>query len=200
MKDQHKKEAPLAGLSGGGGGAMGLDTRYVPPIVGQAVITSTGSGTWTCPAGVFFVSVVCVGGGAGGGTYIGVGGGGLGYKNNISVTPGQSYNISVGAGGASGNNAGGDTWFHTADNNSYCTGEGGAQGSTSSTGTGSAGGSYYGDGGGNGGNGGTNDHGATMAGGGGAGGYSGNGGNGGNAGCCWYFNTCLLYTSPSPRD
>ena len=53
---------------------------------GQQTYTSPGSYSWTCPAGVFSVSVVCVGtggisqpgAGAGGG-----GGGGLGYKNNI---------------------------------------------------------------------------------------------------------------------
>ena len=36
-----------------------------PP--GQELFTSTGSQTWTCPAGVEKVSVVCVGGGGGGG-------------------------------------------------------------------------------------------------------------------------------------
>ena len=40
-------------------------------------------------------------GGGGGGTYnINGGGGGLGWKNNISVTPGQSYTVVVGLGGA----------------------------------------------------------------------------------------------------
>jgi hypothetical protein len=40
-------------------------------------------------------------GGGGSGTYtINGGGGGLGWKNNIEVVPGQSYTVVVGAGGA----------------------------------------------------------------------------------------------------
>ena len=75
-----------------------------PLDVGQQAYTSPGSYSWTCPVGVYSVSVVCVGTGgvaqpgAGGG---GGGGGGLGYKNNISVTPGQSYTVVVGAHGTS---------------------------------------------------------------------------------------------------
>jgi hypothetical protein len=43
-------------------------------------------------------------GGGGGGTYAEVGGdgGSLGYRNNISVTPGQTYTVVVGGGGAGG--------------------------------------------------------------------------------------------------
>jgi hypothetical protein len=39
------------------------------------------------------------GGGACGTYTTGGGGGGLGWKNNIAVTPGQSYTVVVGAGG-----------------------------------------------------------------------------------------------------
>ena len=117
--------------------------------------TAAGSYTWTCPANVTSVSVVCVGAGADSG-----GGGGLGYKNNISVTPGNSYTVVVGDHGSSG----GDSYFIST---STVRGLGA---------NGKIGGSYVGDGGGNGGSGGN----GNWPGGGGAGGYSGSGGNGAN--------------------
>lgn len=43
------------------------------------------------------------GGGAFDVNYQGGGGGGLGYKNNIAVTPGNSYTVVVGAAGVSDN-------------------------------------------------------------------------------------------------
>ena len=55
----------------------------VTTAVGQQVYTY-GTHSWTCPANVYEVSVVCVGSGAGGNSY-GGGGGGLGWKNNIPV-------------------------------------------------------------------------------------------------------------------
>lgn len=125
----------------GGGAAL---------AVGQVVITSYG--IWTCPAGVYSVSVVCVGGIAAGAT----GGAGLGYKNNIAVIPGTTY--MVGAGGT-------DAWF--INSSIVC----GIM-SVSQYGAG-----FTGDGGGNGGNAGNY---TAGYGGGGAGGYSGNGGNGGS--------------------
>jgi hypothetical protein len=81
-------------------------------IRGEAVFTTPSTYSWTVPAGVTSICVVVIGGGAGtasnvdgiGSSYIGGGGGGLCYKNNISVTPGTSYTIIVGAGGGSGSN------------------------------------------------------------------------------------------------
>ena len=74
------------------------DQGVSPP--GQVRFTS--GGTWVCPAGVTSVSVVCIGPGGWGTTSTtsggGGGGGGLCYKNNISVTPGASYDISAGQG------------------------------------------------------------------------------------------------------
>ena len=71
------------------------------------VVTLTSSGSWTAPAGVTSVTVeVWGGGGAGGGQDQGSdgggGGGGGGYskKNTVTVIPGNSYTVSVGAGGA----------------------------------------------------------------------------------------------------
>ena len=71
-------------------------------VVGQQAYTSAGTYSWTAPDGVSSISIVLVGGG-GRSTAGGAGGGGaLVYKNNISVTPGNSYSIRVGAGGVSG--------------------------------------------------------------------------------------------------
>ena len=173
----------------------------------SAVYTTPGTYSWVCPDEIFYVSVVAVGGGGsgsnpihydgsppgsglpGGGNY-GTGGcgGGLGWKSNIPVVPGQSYTVVVGAGGSSvttqGNpsNPGNPSYFN---NSTYVAGLGGPGGSTGT------GGSYYGDGGGVGGAGGSGGnqfpdsatpgvyHPGGGGGGGGAGGYSGAGGAGG---------------------
>ena len=47
------------------------------------------STTWTAPANVTAVSVVCIGAGF-------QAGGALAYKNNIEVVPGNSYSLLVG--------------------------------------------------------------------------------------------------------
>ena len=67
----------------------------------------TTSSSWTVPAGVTSVEyLVVAGGGAGDGAFsgydAGIGGGGAGglrSGTNLSVTPGQSYAIVIGAGG-----------------------------------------------------------------------------------------------------
>jgi hypothetical protein len=143
--------------------------------VGQALFgTNVGAGTfsWTAPAGVTSVSVVCVGGGHGGSSqwsYGGGAGGGLGYKNNITVVPGQTYTVVVGAGGTkqylpnyyNADNGyssfqGGDSYFI---NKSTVGGQGGGRPNDGSFGNryiandyGYSGGGYTGDGGGRGGN------------------------------------------------
>ena len=147
-------------------------TSVTTPGVPTDQITYSNPGTysWTAPANVTSVSVVCVGGGGGGSigsSYASGGGGGLGWKNNISVTPGQSYTVVVGAGGVgttSGGSDGGDSYFINTS-----TVKGGGAGGGASNPGGGAGGNYVGDGGGNGGNG------TGLGGGGGAGGYSGDG-------------------------
>ena len=58
--------------------------------------------TWTVPAGVTSICVICVGGGGAGETQhdgASGGGGGLAYKNDITVTPGENVTVRVGAGG-----------------------------------------------------------------------------------------------------
>ena len=183
------------------------------PQLGQVIYDIPGTYSWVCPAGVTSVSVVAIGGGGGGGvgyttysynspnaTYYyyknyvcsGGGGGGLGYRNNITVVPGQSYTVVVGKGGfASLSN-----WGHTSGENSYFIststvrgGGGGAgtslfvsYGSNPNDISGGSGGTWFGNGGGNGGAGGdilSVGLSAYVGGGGGAGGYGSNGGKGG---------------------
>ena len=152
--------------------------------------TTSYSGSWTVPAGVTSVSVVCIGSGGSIGTVgnrSGCSGGGLGYKNNISVTPGSSISYQIGGResgtwpavegqhGASTTLNGDDTWFVSSS-----TVRGG--GASEALYVSMAGGDYTGDGGGNGGDGGKIGSSAasnTCGGGGGAGGYSGDGGDGG---------------------
>lgn len=136
--------------------------------IGQAMYGSGGgSYTWKCPPGVTSVCVVAIGGGAGSQnqTYTTAPyGGGLGWKNDISVTPGTEYAVEVGhggdylGGGIATDSTGGQSYFI---NTSTVRGGGGSCGS---------GGTYTGTGGGNGG-------GSGSGAGGGAGGYTGNGGN-----------------------
>lgn len=152
--------------------------NYLEEVVsgpGQVAYTSAGTYSWIAPAGVTSVCVVCVGGGGGvqrsprnAGE-----GGGLGWKNNIPVTPGQSYTVVVGTGGI--DNAtnsvpgpnGGTSYFISASTVAGIGGSGGGNSLTNS-------GGFVGDGGGRGGAKATGQRGA----GGGAGGYSGNGGPG----------------------
>ena len=115
--------------------------------VGQREWNGTGNYTWTCPPNVFSVCAVCVAPGTSGA-------GGLSWKNNIPVTPGNSYNVVITSTSA--------YFISTATVSAY----------------------YYPDralsvreGGGDGGN-----KPSADAGGGGAGGYSGNGGSGSSFG------------------
>lgn len=72
----------------------------------QSPETFNANGTWTCPVGTTFLQVECYGAGGAGGAGIGTtgrvgGGGGSGsyVKKIIAVTPGLTYNITVGTGG-----------------------------------------------------------------------------------------------------
>lgn len=153
---------------------------------GQQSYTTAGTFSWVAPAGVTSVSVVCIGGGGGAVASVNANefqwgaGGALAYANNITVAPGNSYTVIVGAVGApsySGNTNGGDSSF----NSTSCKAGGGATGSA--IGIAAAGGVViYGTGGAGGASGTVTAGSFSRAGGGGAGGYSGAGGNGGNAG------------------
>ena len=78
-----------------------VDT-YIPNT-----FTNVGTFTWTAPSNVTSVEYLIVGGGGGGGAAYdtgsaGGGGGGLVLTGTISVTPGTSYSIVIGAGGNGG--------------------------------------------------------------------------------------------------
>ena len=139
------------------------------PVTGQVVYTAPGPHTWVCPVGVTSVSVLCVG--AGGRTPNGVqggsGGGGLAYKNNITVTPGNSYTVRV-------NDA--------SQESSFASMFGALHGQSASSSAGGIGQGYFGsaDVGYVGGNG-ASGVGDAGGGGGGGAGYAGNGGVGGAA-------------------
>ena len=154
---------------------------------GDAEYTTAGSYTWTVPSGVTNVAVVCIG--AGGTSGLGNsgqagGGGGLAYRNSISVTPGSTGSVTVGgSNGRSGNNgqSGSSSSFTYGGTTTTAGGGGGGTGDGSaSSGTAGGGGSPSGTytGGGSGGSGGQDGQNAGGPGGGGAGGYSGNGGGG----------------------
>lgn len=127
----------------------------ITPTFTQEIITTTGAGTWTKPAGVTEVIVECWGGGGAGGGAIdnpaaGAGGGGGQYSRKYIQYSSPSVGISylVGAAGTGGTGVGGDggdtTWGTTVVIAKGGTG-GGANGSiangTTPGGVGNAGGS-----------------------------------------------------------
>lgn len=72
---------------------------------GGQVFSVPGTFQWICPAGITSISVEAFGGGGGGGNGIGQNGGGGGewaQDLNVLVTPGNSYTVTVGAGGQGG--------------------------------------------------------------------------------------------------
>ncbi len=84
----------------------------------QVSVPYTSSGTFLVPAGVTQVTVECWGGGGRGATRSssgqgGGGGGGAYARSTVSVTPGNSYTVTVGAGSTT-TSPGGDSWFGTA--------------------------------------------------------------------------------------
>lgn len=83
-------------------------------VATQTTLVFTASTTWTVPAdwnsGANMIEGI--GGGGGGGFYYGGGGGAYAKIGNISLTPGASIPIVIGAGGTNGGN-GGNTTFNT---------------------------------------------------------------------------------------
>lgn len=152
----------------------------------QSVTFTSGSGHWVAPTGVTAVTVQCWGsggGGAGGANASsggGEGGGGGAYASSVvSVTAGNSYPYSVGAGGAGGavNNLGSnghDTTFNT----STVVAKAGLAATLGSVGLGGTAAASTGNSKHNGGNGGT----ASSTGGSGGGGSAGSNGGGGAGG------------------
>jgi gliding motility-associated-like protein len=109
-----------AGLTTTGG--KGAHGRIIIIAQQQTIFTQTGS--WTAPDCITSVIVEAWGGGgAGGGNNTtsnggGGGGGGAYSKSAITVTPGQTYAVTVGTGGAGVNGGigatGGNSWFINA--------------------------------------------------------------------------------------
>lgn len=86
------------------------DTGFV---LARSVQIFTGSGTFTAPSGKtkVYLTLLGGGGGGGGGTTNGGGGGAGGYylfNIPFTVTPGNDYTVTIGAGGTSGSGPGGN--------------------------------------------------------------------------------------------
>jgi hypothetical protein len=164
--------------TGSASAASNSITTNAPPT-GQVAFTTAGTYSWVAPGGITSVCAVVVG--AGGGGTGSAGGGGLGWKNNITVVPGQSYTVVVGAGRNIFNpTKGGQSYFIST---STLWGDGGNGIPTTSADfvQGGRGGWFNGDGGGEGGEGGiyrASPPTLIYGGHGGAGGYSGTGGTG----------------------
>ena len=136
-------------------------------LEGEQIYTTPGTYSWTAPAGVTSVHVVCIGAGGGASgvhAKYGGGGGGLGWKNNIQVIPGNTYTVVVGNQGEGGQGLDGGTSYFI--NTSTVSGGGGGGGNSSN----GAAGIFVGDGGAIGGRGGRIYE-TSGGGGGGAGGY-----------------------------
>jgi hypothetical protein len=173
---------------GAGGGSCGLGpgrgTAGGNGANGQILLTYVLPPVWTCPAGVFSVLAECWGAGGGGGAKssggAGAGGGGEYAAQIVATTPGDTYSVTVGAGGAgsttlgSAGSAGGNSLF--PGDSVTVTAHGGSAGagttSAGAGGTGSSATAHY-----SGGSGGTG-----ASGGGGGGGSSAAAGSAGNAG------------------
>ena len=192
--------------AGGNGGTGVVIVRYISanykPMICNVYTKPGGDGKWVCPPNVNQIEVLVAGGGGGGGSTGSIqagGGGGAGgllYDGAYPVTPGTTYNVTVGAGGARGDS--GQTWDgYDGGNSSFDTitatggGGGGGQQDRSGRSGGSGGGRSSGGGAGgagsgtagqgfpggtsNYGNGGSNSPPYQCGGGGGAGGPGGNG-------------------------
>jgi hypothetical protein len=136
-------------------------TADIAPTYSSDLFSIPGTYCWPAPTGVSNVSAVVVGGGAAGKYFAGGKGGALAWKNNISVTAGNFYQVVVGRGGlpyGSNNEAKGGASSFVCPPQIAVTDTG-----TVSVGCGGAGGS-------------------GSYGGGGAGGYCGAGGNGASPG------------------
>lgn len=170
--------AKALGLNSGSSGPFGSQL-YTGSTAGGTIVNGQKVFTFTVPAGVRKISVLCIGGGgptnASGTGCAGGGGGALAYVNNYSVTPGQTFTVYV---AQSATTSG---YVRTSSfGGTVCAAGGGS--SASSTLAGAGGTVLYGTGyaGGAGGTGiDAGSFNSKMGGGGGAGGYTGVGGAGG---------------------
>jgi hypothetical protein len=84
-------------------------SRYSLGTIVTTSFTTVGTTTWTAPVGTASVEYLVVGGGGGGGGGYdngggGGGGGGMVLTGTLSITPGQTYSITVGNGGLASTN------------------------------------------------------------------------------------------------
>jgi hypothetical protein len=92
---------------------LGGNINYLLDL-GIQVVTFTSSGSWTAPAGINHSILIGCGGGQGGnidvgGSWVGNIYGGWGARGSIQyypITPGGSYSVAIGAGGAGANGSG----------------------------------------------------------------------------------------------
>jgi len=146
-------------------------------VVGQWERTAAGSYSFVVPANVYEISGVVIGGGGAprnNGAFEGGAGGGLHWRNNVPVTPGETLTVAVGVGGPFGSSAQGGTSTISRGATVLLQATGGLM--TTNVGMSSFG--ALGGGGGNGGAGGPGGGGGNGGCGGGAGGYAGSGGAG----------------------
>lgn len=100
-------------------------TAAIPKLIPHGSQVFGSSGTWTCPANVYFVKVRIWGAGASGGAGNGAGGAGSGggggeyREGTVPVVPGSAYTVTIGAGGAAASgfangNDGGNSAFNSS--------------------------------------------------------------------------------------
>ena len=190
--------------------SLSLSASVVSAPVGEQSWTAPGTYTFTVPANVYSVSAVAIGGGGAqlplnsNNAWSG-GGGALTYINNLSVTPGQSISVVVGARGVYYYAGGGDSQSGGASSFGIMTaGGGGGAKSYGAVGIGGTPSGTYtaGFSGGNG----IYSQSYNLLGGS-AGGYSANGATGGNAGTGLYGGPgsygkgdSAAYYNPSPSN
>lgn len=97
-------------LTSNGAGALPTFQTISTSASPQYALYTSGTSTWTCPAGVTKIKVTVIGGGGGGAFWssissYGGGTGGAGF-NYYTVTPGTGYTVTVGAGGNGGSSSG----------------------------------------------------------------------------------------------
>ena len=131
----------VSAINNNGTGLPGSVASVLPFPGTLYTTTITTSGNWTVPALTTSVEVLAIGGG-GGGAYSNTGGGAGGgkYSAAISVTPGTTSYITVGAGGNDGGNSRGNSGG--ASIGLGLTGNGGGGGGGGSTNGGSGGSGY----------------------------------------------------------
>lgn len=130
-----------------GANALSTNVGYGPffaLFAPTVTVYTSGTGTFTPPAGATRIMVEVIGaGGGGGGTDnssqgCGGGGGGGAYVRKLITTLSPNYAYSVGSGGAGGSNTGGDgaAGGNTTFGTFFLTANGGSGGQGSTTGTG----------------------------------------------------------------